>query len=153
MQVSREDTLLIVVVDLALIEHSVTDSKIEEISFAAGVAPTLEFGNIRHAASVGEDFDDGSINAEAVEIPFSLQDRHYPHTCLGVLDLKYGWVSIRSGPSHGQPVDIQAEIGEMQSEILQMNRGAKAVGGLLLYSAQYVVVETCAMQEDRCSKR
>jgi hypothetical protein len=70
-----------------------------------------------------------------------------------VLDLKYGWVSIRSGPSHGQPVDIQAEIGEMQSEILQMNRGAKAVGGLLLDSAQYVVVKTCAMQEDGCSKR
>src|ERR1700744_58851 len=79
-QIGREHTLPVVVVDLALIEHGVANAQVEYAGVAAARTAALDDGNVAPALCVGEDLHHWLVDDKTVEIPLLLQDRDNAHT-------------------------------------------------------------------------
>ena len=81
---------------------------------------------------IDEDLRDRIVDANAIEVPFAPEDRDDAHACLGMLHLEQRRLGMRTGAINGDAIEVNAECGEMEVEVLQMYGDAETLSSLLL---------------------
>jgi hypothetical protein len=102
------------------------------------LAAALESGHVGDAILVHEDLCDGVIDANAVEVPLTPEYRDDAHAGLGMLHLEQWEDWMRTSSIDGEPVEIDAERGKMEAEILEVHIDSQALCGFLLDQADEI---------------
>lgn len=123
-EVGGDGAWLVVVEDNSVGEDGTADAQIEDRRVAAGVA-ALEGGNIRDAVFVDVDLYHGVVDANAVEVPLSSEDRNDADARLRMLYLKERRIGMRARTVDLEAVEIDAESGEVELEVLKVNAGVQ----------------------------
>ncbi len=132
MQVGLKSALLIVEVHYSAVYNRVAYAQIEEIGFAR--AAGLRLGKVGNAILAGEDLNHGMIDANALQIPFPVQDGDHSHAGRDAIRLEQRRVKQGGGPGYLQAVQVQAQGGKVNGEVL--NRTGAPIASLALLSAR-----------------
>ena len=135
-QIRCQRALPIVVVDLSPVEFSVPDSEIEDAGAAVVVAAVLKDWDIRSSTIVDKNVGNRPVDADAVQIPLSLQERHYANPYINTIDLQERRLCIWGSSFDREAIELEAQVREIQGKILQVNRNAQIVAGVLLDNSQ-----------------
>jgi hypothetical protein len=124
-----------------------TDTKIENTGVAAAIG-LLEHRNVRNAVIVNKDARNGAIDPQVIEVPCSVKDGNNAHSCFNVIDMEKRRVGIWVCSIYRDPVQIDAQRRQVQSEVLQLDANTKALARVRLYCANDILTKTWIIGEN-----
>src|ERR1700722_9974086 len=123
-----------------------TDAKVEHRCVALPTA--LDGWKIRDAVRVEEYVHNGMIELKAGEVPGSALDRDNANARLRMIQLEERRSRIWIRSVDRDPIEIHAQVRQIQSEVLQLHAHAEAFRGFRFRLLNQVIVKIRIIEKD-----